>query len=420
MSWTDDFNRGSGIGPNWTGSAGNDLAIAADTVVTGASAGLCSMYWNANIPNQAQYAQAVILGTGGYRGPVARASATDWVGMISGNNEWTVAWYNGGAYTQIGSIYAPDPAIGDLSGIRADGANFEGLVNGVVQISGSNGSAPATGYTGLMLIYSGSEQMDDFEGGDLAAPPPPTGYRNIFGEERIQVALFETGNSTLDSILADWFFGASAEPGFVDLAAAITGVQANQAALQLVRNLTASIAGVDASGAALGVLRNIAAVATSGQATDAQIGILRGLTAALAGTDTFTSELPVLRNFAATITGQQAISAGLQMLVDLAAGIAGSTGVTAAESVYRGLAAAIAGASGTDGEIDVARALSAAAASAMQIYSELITGHESGAGHEEPITTIYLSTGLPPLNRPFVGEEDALILADDEEVLMLL
>jgi hypothetical protein len=32
-------------------------------------------------------------------------------------------------------------------------------------------------------------------------------YRNIFGEERIQVPLFETGNATLDAILNDWFFG---------------------------------------------------------------------------------------------------------------------------------------------------------------------------------------------------------------------
>lgn len=35
------------------------------------------------------------------------------------------------------------------------------------------------------------------------------GYKNRFGEERIQVSLFQTGNATLDAILADWFFGAA-------------------------------------------------------------------------------------------------------------------------------------------------------------------------------------------------------------------
>jgi hypothetical protein len=33
------------------------------------------------------------------------------------------------------------------------------------------------------------------------------GYRNIFGEERVQGPLFQTGNATLDAILTDWFFG---------------------------------------------------------------------------------------------------------------------------------------------------------------------------------------------------------------------
>jgi hypothetical protein len=31
-------------------------------------------------------------------------------------------------------------------------------------------------------------------------------FKNVFGEERIQTPLFETGNAVLDSILYDWFF----------------------------------------------------------------------------------------------------------------------------------------------------------------------------------------------------------------------
>ncbi len=36
------------------------------------------------------------------------------------------------------------------------------------------------------------------------------GYRNIFGEERIQTALFETGTgNVVKIILTDWFFGTT-------------------------------------------------------------------------------------------------------------------------------------------------------------------------------------------------------------------
>jgi hypothetical protein len=34
------------------------------------------------------------------------------------------------------------------------------------------------------------------------------GYKNIFGEERIRVSLFQTGNVALDAVLTDWFFGS--------------------------------------------------------------------------------------------------------------------------------------------------------------------------------------------------------------------
>jgi len=182
-------------------------------------------------------------------------------------------------------------------------------------------------------------------------------YRNVFGEERIQVPLFETGNATIDAILADWFFGASGSQGFVDLAASIAGVEANQAAIQLIRNLAAS---------------------GSGSAT---------------------------------------ASADLQKLVDLAASIAGATAIAAEGNVYRDLAGEILGETPSDIEIGIDRELAGAAEAGAQFGAELTT--EQG-GHEDPVKTIYVSSGLPPLDRPFVGEEDALIWADDEEVLMML
>src|SRR3990167_11406404 len=173
-SWTDNFNRGTGIGANWTGSVGGDLAIQASTVCTGATgAADNSMYWNANTPADAQYAQAVLviaLGQPDWAGVCVRASATDWVFLDAAENDsaWRVEWYNGGSWTQIGSTYSTIPANGDLARMEADGSAFEGFVNGVSRISGSNGSAPASGFTGA-YVFGNAQGLDDFEGGDLAA-----------------------------------------------------------------------------------------------------------------------------------------------------------------------------------------------------------------------------------------------------------
>src|SRR3990167_7614683 len=173
-SWTDNFNRGTGIGANWTGSVGGDLAIQASTVCTGATgAADNSMYWNANTPADAQYAQAVLviaLGQPDWAGVCVRASATDWVFLDAAENDsaWRIEWYNGGSWTQIGTTYSTIPANGDLARIEADGSAFEGFVNGVSRISGSNGSAPASGFTGA-YVFGNTNGLDDFEGGDLAA-----------------------------------------------------------------------------------------------------------------------------------------------------------------------------------------------------------------------------------------------------------
>jgi len=173
MAWTDNFNRaGPGLGANWTGSVGSDLSIDSSIRVVGAAGVDASMYWNANIPTDAQYAQAKYVGAvGDFRGPTVRGSATDFVLLDGqyGNTRWKIEWYNGGAWTQIGTDYAVAPADGDIARIEAPDSTFEGFVNGTSRISGSNGSAPATGYTGL-YTYDNIGYLDDFEGGDLTPP----------------------------------------------------------------------------------------------------------------------------------------------------------------------------------------------------------------------------------------------------------
>lgn len=163
---TDNFNRADGgLGANWTGSVGADLQIVSNEVV-GTVGSDCSMYWSADAPDAAQYAQVTITNTVQYRGPLVRTSATDWVALDAGAaTDWKIEWYNSGDWTQIGSTYATAPADNDVAKITADGTAFKGYINGTERISGSNASAPASGYGGIYIYYNGT--ADNFEVGNL-------------------------------------------------------------------------------------------------------------------------------------------------------------------------------------------------------------------------------------------------------------
>jgi len=174
---TDTFTRDDGaLGANWTGSVGSDLQIISNTV-TGQSSSDASMYWSADAPDAAQYAQVVFVsGTADYCGPVARASATDYVVLglaISAPTQLEIQWYNGGSWTVIGTAYEVAPTAGRTYRIEANGTTFTGYENGTSRTSGSNGDAPATGGGGL-YVYSNGIRLDDFEVGNLAPPPAPT------------------------------------------------------------------------------------------------------------------------------------------------------------------------------------------------------------------------------------------------------
>lgn len=173
---TDNFDRGDGaLGANWTGSVGSDLTIVSQAVTASSDVTDCSMYWNADIPDAAQYVQLVLSNADLYAGPTCRGSTTDWVYLESntGGSNWAVRWYNGGAFTQIGSFYSTAPADGDLAKITADGSTFKGYINGTERISGSNASAPASGRGGI-YCYSNVARVDDFEVGNLVTIPDPT------------------------------------------------------------------------------------------------------------------------------------------------------------------------------------------------------------------------------------------------------
>jgi len=174
---TDDFNRTAGaLGANWTGSVGSDLAIGAggqaNMCIGTASAGDNSMYWSADAPAAGQYAQAVVSLVGGWMGPFVRGSSTDWVmgdaAYGDATKNYKIEWYNSGSYTTIGSAYNTTPANGDTIYMEASSSTFTLKLNGTQRCTGSNGSAPSTGYGGI-YIY-GLTGMDNFEVGNLAAP----------------------------------------------------------------------------------------------------------------------------------------------------------------------------------------------------------------------------------------------------------
>jgi len=171
---TDDFNRANGpLGSNWTGSVGGDLAITSN-YVSGAAGQDSSMYWSADAPDADHYAQCKLLnqGIGIFRGPLCRVSATDWVALDAvEQSRWDIEWYNGGSWTVIGSSYNVAPATNDIAKITTEGTTFKAFINGTERISGSNGSAPSSGYGGL-YIYSNSSSLDDFEVGNLGAGGP--------------------------------------------------------------------------------------------------------------------------------------------------------------------------------------------------------------------------------------------------------
>jgi ACT domain-containing protein len=169
---TDAFTRANGaLGSNWAGSVGSDLSITSNEV-TGASGADSSMYWSADSFSNAQRSKCTLkaISAGQYAGPIVRANGTDFVVLVAqSNTDFQIQWYNGGVWTQIGSTYSATPAANDVLEIIADGSNFYGYINGVLQISGSNGSAPASGACGL-YVYSNSAHVDDFEADNYSAP----------------------------------------------------------------------------------------------------------------------------------------------------------------------------------------------------------------------------------------------------------
>ena len=181
---SDDFNRADGnIGANWSMGAGGE---ATKPTITSNQAGVTNnsvdehAYWSANTFDIDQYAQATIKTVGGstYSGPQVRADGNDtiWVEKNgSTNTTQTIYWYNGGAYTQLGSYGSAGYSANDVIRIEAEGTQVRSYQNGTLRITGNDvdipiynyGSDHGKLYAGLKFSGDTAERWDDWSGGNL-------------------------------------------------------------------------------------------------------------------------------------------------------------------------------------------------------------------------------------------------------------
>jgi hypothetical protein len=167
---TDNFNRaGPALGGNWASAASLGLPTIDTNQVVGQGGSERAAYWINNTPNNDQYAKITWSNPGDAateHGPAVRVSNGDMVYSAVSQNDAIIYWWNSGARTQIGSTYSGIPGVDSVWTLEAEGSDFRLYEGAILRVSGSNGSAPSSGYGG-MYIYNDSGRMDDFEVGNL-------------------------------------------------------------------------------------------------------------------------------------------------------------------------------------------------------------------------------------------------------------
>jgi len=183
---TDNFNRANGgLGSNWTtGVDGNDPQISSNQVAA-TSGDDFGAFWSADSFSNDQYSQITIATQGPtpYSGVLVRADASDEVLCQATNhlNGYSIFWYNGGSYTQIGSTYGVTEADGDVVVGEAEGTTFRLFLNGTQRVSGVNASAPSVGSAGLLVGGGTAARLDDWEGGDLVVVVGISNRKSLLG-----------------------------------------------------------------------------------------------------------------------------------------------------------------------------------------------------------------------------------------------
>ncbi len=181
----DNFNRSnsSTLGSNWSlGPESIDHSNVGPQILSNRAynegSSDCDAYYSGETFTNDQFAQATIKsinsGTDDYPGVLVRASATDYV-MLQGSKfagQFSIYWYNGGAYTSLGT-YSATPQVNDVLRIECVGTTFYGYINGTLRITGSNAGVPASGAPGILVSGSNADEssLDDFSCGNVSGAP---------------------------------------------------------------------------------------------------------------------------------------------------------------------------------------------------------------------------------------------------------
>lgn len=169
---------GASLGSNWTAISGT-FALYSDGACPTAGGTECGSGWNADTPDNDQYAETV-LGAGGsgvYAGPAVRvsSSAATYYGFytrIAGNTYYfkMVA----GSYTDLTSLAAISRSAGDTLRIEISGTSITCKANGATEKTLTDNSI-SSGRVGITGYSSGSTNMlDSWAGGNLTAAAPNT------------------------------------------------------------------------------------------------------------------------------------------------------------------------------------------------------------------------------------------------------
>lgn len=167
----DNFNRSDGaLGSSWTGISGLGMPVIVSNQV-GGGATRTTAWYNASSFSSDQIACAKFTTLADSAGVAVRIQSdiqTMYLVVTNGSN-LLLRENNAGTMTQLGTEIA-NAATNDTVCLSASGSSTVTLtvrVNGAVVRTDTDSSAPITGGSPGLLLYSTSGRIDDFAAGDL-------------------------------------------------------------------------------------------------------------------------------------------------------------------------------------------------------------------------------------------------------------
>lgn len=169
---TDNFNRADGgVGANWTAirSGGHEIVSNQCKGVTASDYNIS--IWNADAFDPDHYSQALVVTQTAYSGLIVRGDVGSNCYLWFWNLGVTGALYriDGGSFTSLQTgITAPANAL--IAKMTAEGSDIKVYVNGVQEGSTEIDATYPTGAAGIFQYGDVGALLDDWEGGNLAAP----------------------------------------------------------------------------------------------------------------------------------------------------------------------------------------------------------------------------------------------------------